>query len=188
MCLGRILAISIFVTTSNLALADTLDINLRDSSAQLQYSASMGRDTLGKSELHLGVLFSNKDNFLTDLGLLVQDEVSSNAPIVAVGFGLKALAGRAQASDVAAVAIGAQVGVKPFPDPRLNFVGEVFVSPKILSFSEATRYIETSARIEYEIIPQAVAYIGYRSTRFDLKTKPIAKIDDGLHVGMRMMF
>jgi hypothetical protein len=30
--------------------------------------------------------------------------------------------------------------------------------------------------------------VGYRSTRFDLKTQPFAKIDDGLHVGLRMMF
>ena len=187
MFLRRILLISL-LTASSTALADTIDISLRDSSAYLRYSASMGQDTLGKSELYLGALYSDKDNFLTDLGLLVQDEVNSEAPIVSVGFGIKALAGRAQASDVAAIAVGALVGVKPFADPRVNLVGEVFVSPKILSFSEATRYIGTAARVEFEIIPQAVAYVGYRSTRFDLLTQPTAKIDDGLHVGLRMVF
>lgn len=187
MFLRRFLLISL-LAASNTVMADTIDINLRDSSAQLQYSASMGRDTLGKSELHAGVLFSDKDNFVADLGLLVQDEVNSETPIISAGFGIKALAGRAQASDVAAIAVGALVGVKPFSDPRLNLVGEVYMSPKILSYSEAIRYIETSARVEFEIIPQAVAYIGYRSTRFDLLNKPMAKIDDGLHVGLRMMF
>lgn len=187
MFLRSILLISL-IHISTFSVADTVDINLRDTSAKIQYNASMGRDTLGKSELYLGVLFSDKDNFLTDLGLMVQDEVNSEAPIVNVGFGIKALAGRVQASDVAAVAIGAMVGVKPFPDPRLNIVGEVHASPKILSFGESLRYIESIARIEYEIIPQAVAYIGYRSTMFDLKNKSNAKIDDGLHIGMRMMF
>lgn len=178
----------VLLSASNIVLADTIDISLRDSSAYLKYSASMGRDTLGKSELFLGALYSDKDNFLTDLGLLVQDEVNSEAPIITAGFGIKALAGRAQANDVAAIAVGAMIGVKPFVDPRVNLVGEVFVSPKILSFSEATRYIGTAARIEFEIIPQALAYVGYRSTRFDLLTKPTAKIDDGLHVGLRMTF
>lgn len=187
MFLRRFLLISL-LAASNSALADTIDINLRDSSAQLQYSVSMGRDTLGKSELHGGVLFSDKDNFLVDFGLLVQDEVNSEAPIVSAGFGIKALGGRAQASDVAAIAVGALVGVKPFSDPRLNLVGEVYMSPKILSYSEAIRYIDTSARIEFEIIPQAVAYVGYRSTRFELLNKSLAKIDDGPHVGLRMMF
>lgn len=187
MFLRRFILISL-LAASNTVLADTIDINLRDSSAQLQYSASMGRDTLGKSELHAGVLFSDKDNFVTDFGLLVQDEVSSDAPIISVGFGIKALAGRALANDVAAIAVGALVGVKPFADPRLNLVGEVYMSPKILSYSEAIRYIETSARVEFEVIPQAVAYIGYRSTRFELLNNTMAKIDDGLHVGLRLVF
>jgi hypothetical protein len=187
MFLRRLLLISL-LAASNTVLADTIDISLRDSSAYLKYSASMGRDTLGKSELFLGALYSDKDNFLTDIGLLVQDEVNSEVPIISAGFGIKALSGKARAYDVASVAIGAMVGVRPFADPRVNLVGEVFVSPKILSFGEATRYIGTAARAEFEIIPQAVAYVGYRSTRFDLKTQPFAKIDDGLHVGLRMMF
>jgi len=183
----RILAISLLFA-ANTVFADTLDINLRDSSAQLRYSASMGRDTLGKSELHLGILYADKDNFLSDLGLLVQDEVGVNGPGVTVGVGMKAVAARAAASDASAVAIGGLVSFKPLPDPRLNIVGQVYVSPKILSFGESTRFIETTGRVEYEIIPQAVTYVGYRSSRFDLKNKPKAKIDDGLMIGLRMIF
>lgn len=182
-----ILLISLFAIASP-SQADTVDIGLRDTSVRLQYSASMGQDTLGKSELYVGALYTDNDNFMGDAGLLVQDEISSNLPIINIGFGIKALAGRAQANDVAAIAVGALVGVKPFPDPRLSFVGELYVSPKILSFSDATRYIDSTARVEFEIIPQAVAYVGYRSTMFDLKNNSSAKIDDGPHIGMRMMF
>lgn len=182
-----ILVISLF-SVANVAVADTLDINLRDSSAQLRYSASLGHDTLGKSELHAGLLYADKDNFLADFGLLVQDEVGVNGPGITVGVGLKAATARAAASDASAVAVGALVGVKPLPDPRLNIVGQVYVSPKILSFGESTRYIETTARVEYEIIPQALVYLGYRSARFDLKNKPQAKLDDGLMIGLRMTF
>lgn len=187
MFLRRIFAISL-VTASTATAADTLDINLRDSSAQLQYGASMGRDTLGKSELHLGVLYADKDNYLADFGLLVKDEVSRNAPRTSIGVGIKVVAGKSGANDTSAVAIGAQAGFVPTTDPRFSVVGQVYASPTILTFGQAERFIEASVRAEYEIIPQAVAYLGYRTTRFDLKTKTTAKLDDGLHVGLRMMF
>ena len=187
MFLRRILAISL-LTAGTTAWADTIDINLRDSSAQLQYRASMGRDTLGKSEMHLGVLYADKDNFLGDFGLLVKDEIGNNAPGVSVGVGIKFVAGRANASDASALALGGQVGFQPTNDRRFTVVGQVYASPTITSFGEAKRYIETAARLEYEIIPQALAYVGYRTTRFDLKTQPKAKLDDGLHLGVRMTF
>lgn len=187
MFLRRILFLSL-LAIGNTAVADTLDLNLRDTSAQLQYGASMGRDTLGKSELHLGVLYANQNNFLTDFGLLVQDQVSNKVPIVTVGIGIKAVAARTNASNVSAIAIGGQLGVKPFADPRFNLVGQVYVSPNILTYGGARRYIETIARLEYEIIPQALVYIGYRSTSFDLNLKPDTKLDDGLHVGIRLTF
>ena len=181
--------VTFMLATSSAAFADTLDINLRDSSAQIKYSASMGTDTLGKSELHLGSLYADKDNFLIDFGLLVQDQIGVNSPDITFGMGIKAVVARANANDASAVAIGALLGVKPLPDPRLNIVGQVYASPTILSFGETTRFIETALRVEYEIIPQALAYIGYRTTRFDFKNNlSSAKMDDGLTIGLRMMF
>ena len=85
------LTVSTMVTVSTTALADTVDVNLRDTSAQIQYSASMGRDTLGKGELHAGVLYVDKNNLLGDLGLLVKDDVGGGAPGVSVGVGIKGL-------------------------------------------------------------------------------------------------
>ncbi len=144
---------------------------------------------LGKSELHLGALYADKDNFLADFGLLVQDQIGVNSPDITFGMGIKAVLARANANDASAIAIGALLGVKPLPDPRLNIVAQVYASPTILSFSDTTRFIETAARVEYEIIPQALAYIGYRTTRFDFNgNRSSAKLDDGLTIGLRMMF
>jgi hypothetical protein len=183
-------ALMIFaLTTSSVAFADTLDINLRDNSAQIKYSASMGTDTLGKSELHFGALYAGKENFLADSGLLVQDQIGVNFPNITFGMGIKAVLARTNVNDASAVAFGALVAIKPLPDPRLNIVGQVYASPTILSFGQATRFIETAARIEFEIIPQALAYIGYRTTRFDLKNNLSAtQLDDGLTIGLRMSF
>ncbi len=188
MFFSRFLVTSMLVFAGNAAFADSLDINLRDSSAQVKYSASMGRDTLGKSEMHLGVLYADKDNYLADLGLLVQDQIGAKSPDITVGVGIKAVAARAAANNGSAIAIGALVGVKPIPDPRLNIVGQVYASPTILSFGETTRYVDTAVRVEFEIIPQALVYVGYRTTSLELKNKAKAKLDDGLTIGLRMTF
>ena len=54
------------LTASTTILADTVDINLRDNSVQLQYAASVGRDSLGTSELHAGLLYTDKNDRFGD--------------------------------------------------------------------------------------------------------------------------
>ena len=93
MLLRNIVALSL-LTLRTTAMADTIDLNLRNSSAQVQYSSSMGRDALGKTEFHFGALYSdanNANNTLGDLGIVVKDEVGSKAPGFSVGVGIKGL-------------------------------------------------------------------------------------------------
>lgn len=188
MLLSRIFAVSLlFICTS--AWSDAVDINLRDNSAQLQYSASMGRDTLGRSELHAGFLYVDKDNRLGDIGILVQDEVGERVPGLSVGAGIKGLTAKAQRFNATALAIGGMVKYAPLANRRFSIVGELYLSPNIVTFGDADRYVETNVRFEYELIPQASAYIGYRKINFGLENYPVdAVLDEGAHLGLRIMF
>ncbi len=192
MLLGRIVALSLLIASSTV-LADTVDITLRDTSVQLQYKTSMGRDALGKAEFHAGVLYVNKNNMLGDFGLLVKDELGDKAPGFSVGVGLKGVIAQVSgntstANNVSALALGAMVRYSPPTISRLGFVGQMYLSPNIITFGDADRYVETGARIEYEVIPQAVVYLGYRRIAFDLKSEPRATLDEGATVGVRMSF
>lgn len=187
MFLRRIFALSMF-TVSATALADTVDINMRDSSAQLQYSASLGRDTLGKSEIHMGFLYTNKSSTLGDLGILVKDEVGSSAPGITVGVGIKGLIAKMQSNNATALALGGMARFSPLSDSRFGITGLVFLSPNIVTFGDADRYAETGVKLDYEVIPQAVAYIGYRKMKFGLKLAPDAILDEGAHIGVRVSF
>lgn len=192
MLLHRILALSLF-TVSTTALADTVDINLRDSSAQFQYRSSMGRDALGKTEFHMGVLYADSKNVMGDFGILVKDELGGNAPGFSVGVGIKGVVARVKGnnpavSDASALALGAMIRYSPPASPRLGIVGQAYLSPNIVTFGDADRYVETNARLEFEVIPQAVVYLGYRRIAFGLKAQPTAILDEGAHLGVRISF
>jgi hypothetical protein len=189
-----LLTVSTIVIFSTSAMADTIDLNLRDSSAQFQYISSMGRDALGKSVFHLGVLYVDSHNVLADFGLFVKDELGGNAPGFSVGVGIKGLAAKVTSSDnttnndASAVALGGLVRYSPPTIPRFGVVGMVYLSPNILTFGDADRYIETQARMEFEIIPQSVIYLGYRKIDFGLKSQPNTTLDEGAYIGVKISF
>lgn len=173
------------------AMADTLDLNLRNSSAQVQYSTPMGKDALGKTELHFGALYAdsnNSNNTLGDLGILVRDEVGGKAPGFSVGVGVKGLVAHTQGTDESGLAIGGLVRYSPPGLTRMGIVGKLYFAPDITTFGDANRYGETGVWIEYEIIPKAAAYVGYRNIQFNLNSGSQVRVDEGGYIGVRMSF
>jgi hypothetical protein len=192
MLLSRIVALSLLIASTTV-MADSIDITLRDTSAQFQYRTSMGRDALGKTEFHVGALYVNKHNMMSDFGLLVKDELGGNAPGFSVGVGLKGLAAQVTGknlveNNVSALALGGLVRYSPPEAHRLGIVGQVYFSPNIVTFGNADRYVESGVRIEFEVIPQAVVYLGYRRIGFGIKAQPYAILDEGANLGVRISF
>ncbi|MDH4234909.1 MAG: hypothetical protein OEV15_07230, partial [Gallionella sp.] len=94
------------LTASSTILADSVDINLRDNSVQLQYIAPLGRDSVGTSELHAGFLYTNDNDRFGDLGLLVKGPVGSSDSGVTAGVGLKGVMASVNSNDAVALALG----------------------------------------------------------------------------------
>lgn len=190
MLLRHIVALSL-LTICTTVMADTIDLNLRNSSAQFQYSSAMGRDALGKTEFHVGALYSdsnNSHNTLGDFGLMVKDEVGDKAPGFSVGVGIKGLVAHTQGTNESAVALGGMIRYSPPGLSRMGIVGQLYFSPNITTFGDANRYEEASALLEYVVIPNAAAYIGYRNIQFGFENGPNATVDQGAFVGVRMSF
>lgn len=176
------------LTASTATLADSIDINLRDNSVQLQYLAPIGRDSLGTSELHAGFLYNNDNDRMADVGLLVKESKGSSDSGLTVGVGLKGVVASVRRNDAVALALGGQVHYV-IPGSRVGLVGQLYFSPNIVTFRDAERFVEAIARLEYEIIPQASAYVGYRRITFSLvDNRPEAVLDTGFHAGVRLSF
>lgn len=189
--LSRYVVALSLLTLSTAAMADSIDLNLRNSSAQFQYSTAMGRDALGKTEFHIGALYSDQNhanNTLADLGVAVKDDLGDNAPGISVGVGIKGLVGHTEGTNESAIAIGGMLRYSPPDLSRLGVIGQLYVAPNITTFGDADRYVETSLRVEYEVIPSAAAYIGYRDIQFNLNAGPNATVDKGVFIGVRMSF
>ena len=190
---ASLFAISIMAACNTTALADTVDINLRDTSAQFQYISSLGRDPLGKTKFHVGVLYRNRNNMLGDFGLVVQDELGDNVPGFSVGVGIKGVVAKVSGDTpfvnrTSAMALGGLVRYSPPATQRLGVVGEIYLSPNIVTFGDANRYVESNVRAEYEVIPQAVAYVGYRRIEFGINNRPNEILDEGVNIGVRISF
>ncbi len=190
----HVVAISLLsICVSTAAWADAIDINLRDTSAQVQYKSSLGRDPLGKTEFHLGLLYVDKNNLLSDFGVIVKDDIGSKVPGLSVGIGIKGLVAKVRGgnpvnSKASALALGAMVRYSPSPIPRMGIVGEVYLSPNIVTFGDANRYSEIVTRVEYEVIPSSTVYAGYRRVSFGLTTQPDAILDKGVYAGVKISF
>lgn len=183
-----LLAASAMAALSTPTMADSLDINLRDTSAQIQYRSPMGRDALGKTEFHVGALYAQHNNTLGDFGVLVKDEVGSSVPGVSVGVGIKGLVAHAAGTNESALALGGMVRYSPPEIHRMGIVGQLYWSPNITTFGDADRYTETGLSVEYDVIPQAAAYLGYRNIQFGLSGTSNITVDEGVFVGVRLSF
>ena len=61
-------------------------------------------------------------------------------------------------------------------------------SPKILSYSSATKYQELTAKINYKVIDNGFAYIGYRDIKTKYDDSTSLKFDNSLFFGYKVQF
>lgn len=188
--LRRLVAVSL-CAISSAAVADTLDINLSNSTAQFKYSMVSG--IAGKSDLFASFMYNDVNSALAEGGLLVMNEEGS-VPGLSFGIGAKVVA--ASLNQVApsrkwvsGVALGAQARYEIPADRRFALVGEYHYAPKIISFGDSERYYQGGVRAEYAVSSLTQAYVGYRTTKFYLaSTQTPCVLDNGPHIGVKLAF
>lgn len=188
----RYLAAVAMLFTSTAAMANMLDINLNNNTAQFQFSTANGVEAQGNANLHAGLLYNNRNSVLVNGGIMVENTLE-NAPGVTIGVGMEVLAATIKDNkpnryNASAAALDALVRFSPESAPQLGFSGGLHYAPNILSFGDAVRYSQGTVRIEYELAPQTMIYAGYRRITFGIKNGPAAVLDNGAHVGFRLAF
>lgn len=170
--------------------ADALDINLNNNAAQFKYGSNAGVFIQGNSEFHVGVLYNDVNNTMGEAGLIVKGD-DENLSGLSYGVGARAVIGSIKnivtpTNNVQAIAIGGEVGFALPTAKRVAIVGEYFAGPKITTFGDAERYNQSEVRLEFEIIPQTKAYLGYREINFGIKSTGGAMLDKGTYAGLKI--
>ena len=186
----RLLLIVLCSLLSSQLYARSIDINLADDAAQFKYNTLVGATNYGRTEMEVGFLFNEDDNMLGEIGLLVIDEAGSKTPGLELGVGPKFWFGDADKTDVqiSGIGLGGQLRYKNMNMPRVVYGAGLFFAPSIVSFIDAEQILEYDARIEYELLPTANVYLGYRNIEADIKNRKDVEIDESVILGLRFKF
>lgn len=195
-----LVALALFLTPLS-AQSAGLDIALSNETANIAvllnpYNFSGG----GGSELALGGFTNETGDTLMYATLMAHGVRKLPNQQYNLGAGIKILSGDIEIGEefevesgdsekVGALALGFKAGyVIPSRQNPMEFMVEGFMAPQITSFSDAESFMEFAARFQVEIIPQALTYIGYRRMQFDTNDFNNVRLDQGVHLGIKLTF
>jgi hypothetical protein len=178
----RSAAAVLFALASGSALADSLDINLHNDAMRATFAHAVNPGM----EWDVGHLFNDDSDSITHVGMHVSGENWSRAGIFDIGLGGRALWVRNDVDDEAAIALGVRVRFSPVH--RLGIGGEFYHAPDIIAFGDAESYTEVSLRLDYQILPKALVYVGYRNIEMDFAGLRDVELEDDFHLGMKLLW
>jgi len=186
----RLMLILLLSALCSTSLARSFDINLSDDAAQFKYGSLIGGTNYGRTEMSIGFLYNEDDNYLGEIGLLVIDEAGSKTPGLELGVGPKFWFGGSDEADVdiSAIGLGGQLRYKNPNVPRIVYGASIYYAPSVVSFMDADNMLEYDIRLEYELLPTANVYLGFRSIEAEIKNRKDVEIDESAIIGLRFKF
>ncbi|MDX9740997.1 MAG: YfaZ family outer membrane protein [Gammaproteobacteria bacterium] len=170
------------------ALAD-IDLNLNDDAALVRYLAHDGAaGNFSRREMDAGLLYTTDRDYLLMFGAQLIAEAGASIPELEAGVGLKAFGIRFDSDNMFALAIGGQLRYSMPPHRRLVFGAEGYYAPDVVTSSPAENFSYFNVYAGYEVVPEALVYVGYRDIGADLRNRGDVTIDSGGHVGVRFAF
>lgn len=175
---------------STIAYAQRIDINTNDETAEVEIRAIISEKVYGYSEFNARFLYSSEkhaDNKLGSAGVDAYGELDA-LPGLEMGVGTKLYGGRVDHEDVLGVGLG---GLLRYAPPAMNgfvFSGTLYYAPKVLSFLDSERLLESGLRLGYQIIPNAAVYVGYRNIRTHIEHDGRSRVAEGVYGGLEFSF
>lgn len=171
------------------AAASAIDLNLNNDAALVRYLAYDSRaGAFGKREMDIGLLYTTEHDYLAMFGAQVIAEAGAAVPELEAGLGLKVFGLRFDHDNIFALTIGGQIKYSLPPSRRFVLGAEGYYSPKVVTSSPADSLSYLSVYAGYEVVPEALIYLGYRSIDIDVRNAGNTTVDSGGHFGVRFSF
>src|SRR6266545_7159000 len=180
----RTLAVFLVFAGTGTAAADTIDVNVNNDVVEGRYSAPVGAGQMG-----LGGLFHDVSNdWLVYAGFLGRGEAKTSAGRSEIGLGGRIYGASVGPYDILSLALGADFLLYP-SNQSVGVGAYLYYAPNVLSTGDVNRFLDAGVRVEFEVIkPSGVLYLGYRQIRATFEDGVRAKLDNHLHLGLRISF
>ena len=183
---------------SSLFASHQFEINLSDEDVEAGLRLDLSKMNSIDADTYFGMKLLNgheensetifKTDPLLEASFLIMRPVN-NMSGLKVGLGIKGEFTDIDGDDFVAVPLGIEVEYKlPLNSPVAVYAGGVFYyAPGPLCFSDADRYIETRASIDFEVIRNGRITVGYRDVETDVKTRDVT-YNETLCAGFKLRF
>lgn len=174
----------------------SLDLSLANETVRAAYDAAKVGSGLHVS---LDVLHHTDDGDIASVGAHVVDVRNPDSDLyIGVGGKLYAFATR-NVKDSKTNSVkdynGGGVGLGGFfryrlpQAPAVSVAGYAYYAPPVVAVSDAESLFDTDVRLQYNLIPTARVYLGYRYTGIKIEdVKDRFELGDGGHVGLKIDF
>lgn len=179
-----------FMSGVGSALAAELELSLSSESIKAEYIMDSSLIGAGGADLSVGLFYNEDSDLMGNLGLTVSGVPAGQVPFT-FGVGTRFYGGRVkQGGDntVYALAIGGRGKYTIPANIPMHVGGEIFYAPKVTTWSDGRDLIELNLRYEIEFIPQTLAFVGYRLLRTNLEQGGNPRLDNNVHLGIRLHF
>lgn len=170
--------------------ASELELFLGSDTAALKILSDSASVGVGGADLQIGGFFNDADDYLIELGMLVQGRPAGEQP-TSYGLGAKAMFGGIDQPDkgLGGIGLGGIIAHHIPANMPVTLSAELYYAPGITSFRDADGMLDMTLRAELAVLPAASAFLGYRQLSVDLDgVSGDYDLDDEIHLGMRFQF
>ncbi len=169
--------------------AADLDLALSNQSAMAEIIADSSSIASGGADLHVGLLFNELNDVVGHAGLIVRGTpVNEHDVSFGLGAGIYYASLDKPNGNVGALALGFGLKYTIPGNTPVGLGGSIFYAPDVTTFSDGNSLVDLKLRAEIDVLPSATAFLGYRKLASDLTSGGEHKMDDNIHVGIRIQF
>jgi hypothetical protein len=169
--------------------ARELDLSLSNDTALLRYATPISYSGYGHTDADFGFMYTESNDVMVLGGIEMMGEAGSYAPGMHMGVGIKGYGVTLDGGDnVGSITLGVKGWYIPPEMSRMGVVAKFNFGPNVTTFGDAEKFWDFSTHVEYEVLPEAAVYVGYRNVRARLTKGRNAYLDKGWHLGLRMSF
>ncbi len=173
------------IIATSAAQASDFSLRVSDDSAHAQVNLS---NNAANMDFGAGYMYHDGSRHILNIDLHAKGQTAvGNLPTTA-GVGVQFTGFEDDDLDGAAVGLGGFARVNIPTVPGLSFEGALHYAPTILSFSDADEMTRLRIQGNYRIIQNADVFLGYHYLNADLDGGSDVTLDEGVFVGMKLMF